>query len=214
MAKIKKAKIPGIARTGSLWAMVKRDYQLYLMLLPVVIYYILFMYKPMYGLQIAFKDYSLFKGIVDSPWCGWKHFINFFNGPYFSRTLKNTLCLSIIGLVVNMPAQIILALLFNELRQGAFRSTIQTITYLPHFISTVVIAGIVTNFLAPSNGIINIIIDKLGGEKVYFLVKPQYFRAIFTLMNVWAGTGFGTIVYVAALSGIDSSLYEAAIRCV
>lgn len=211
MAKTQKAQKQNRVQTGSLGAMIKRDYQLYLMLLPVVIYYIIFMYKPMYGLQIAFKDYSLFKGILDSPWCGWKHFINFFNGPFFARTLKNTLWLSILGLIVNMPAQIILALLFNELRQGVFKSTIQTISYLPHFISTVVIAGIVTNFLAPSNGIINIIIEKLGGEKIYFLVKPQYFRAIFTLMNVWAGTGFGTIVYMAALSGIDSCLYEASI---
>lgn len=188
----------------------RKDYQLYIMLIPVILYYILFMYKPMYGLQIAFKDYSLFKGITQSPWCGFKHFIKFFEGPFLWRTVKNTLCLSIIGLLANMPAQIILALLFNELKPGKFKNMIQTISYLPHFISMVVIAGLVTSFLAPSNGLINIIIDKLGGEKIYFLTKPEYFRAIFTLMNVWAGTGFGTIVYMAALSGIDSSLYEAA----
>lgn len=211
MAKVQKTQTPKKISTGGKWAMVRRDYQLYIMVLPVIIYYILFMYKPMYGLQIAFKDYSLFKGILGSPWCGWKHFINFFRGPFFLRTLKNTLWLSILGLIVNMPAQITLALLFNELRRGVFKSAVQTISYLPHFISTVVIAGIVTNFLAPSNGLINIIIDKLGGEKIYFLTKPEYFRAIFTAMNVWAGTGFGTIIYMAALAGIDSCLYEAAI---
>ena len=194
----------------SAFVQAQKDYQLYIMLIPVILYYILFMYKPMYGLQIAFKDYSLFKGITQSPWCGFKHFIKFFEGPFLWRTVKNTLCLSIIGLLANMPAQIILALLFNELKPGKFKNMIQTISYLPHFISMVVIAGLVTSFLAPSNGLINIIIDKLGGEKIYFLTKPEYFRAIFTLMNVWAGTGFGTIVYMAALSGIDSSLYEAA----
>lgn len=192
-------------------AAIRRDYQLYIMLVPVIIYYIIFMYKPMYGLQIAFKDYSLFKGIMDSPWCGIKHFVTFFKGPFFLRTLRNTVLISIYGLLANMPAQIILALLFNELRNGAFKRTIQTVSYLPHFISTVVIAGLVTNFLAPTNGMINLIIEKLGGEKIYFLTKPEYFRTIFTAMNVWAGTGFGTIIYMAALSGIDTSLYEAAI---
>lgn len=188
----------------------RRDYQLYIMLIPVIIYYIMFMYKPMYGLQIAFKDYSLFKGIMDSPWCGFKHFIKFFEGPFLLRTIKNTLAISIIGLLANIPAQIVLALLFNELKPGKFKNIIQTVSYLPHFISMVVIAGLVTSFLAPSNGLINIIIDKLGGEKIYFLTKPEYFRTIFTLMNVWAGTGFGTIVYMSALSAIDECLYEAA----
>ena len=168
------------------------------------------MYKPLYGLQIAFKDYSLFQGIMASPWCGFDHFVKFFKGPFLLRTIKNTLALSIIGLLANIPAQIILALLFNELRPGKFKNIIQTVSYLPHFISIVVIAGLVTSFLAPSNGLINIIIDKFGGEKIYFLTKPEYFRAIFTLMNVWAGTGFGTIVYMAALSAIDECLYEAA----
>lgn len=135
----------------------------------------------------------------------------FSTGPFFFRTFRNTLLISIYGLLANMPAQIILALLFNELKNGAFKRTIQTISYLPHFISTVVIAGLVTNFLAPTNGMVNLILEKFGGDKIYFLTKPEYFRMIFTLMNMWAGTGFGTIIYMAALSGIDSSLYEAAI---
>lgn len=199
-----------VKKRRSTLAQVRRDYQLYIMLIPVIVYYIMFMYKPMYGLQIAFKDYSLFKGVMDSPWCGFKHFIKFFEGPFLVRTIKNTVALSVIGLAAGIPAQIILALLFNELKPGKFKNIIQTVSYLPHFISMVVIAGLVTSFLAPSNGLINIIIDKLGGEKIYFLTKPEYFRTIFTLMNVWAGTGFGTIVYMAALSGIDECLYEAA----
>lgn len=199
-----------VKKRRSTLAQVRRDYQLYIMLIPVIVYYIMFMYKPMYGLQIAFKDYSLFKGVLDSPWCGFKHFIKFFEGPFLVRTIKNTVALSVIGLAAGIPAQIILALLFNELKPGKFKNIIQTVSYLPHFISMVVIAGLVTSFLAPSNGLINIIIDKLGGEKIYFLTKPEYFRTIFTLMNVWAGTGFGTIVYMAALSGIDECLYEAA----
>lgn len=195
---------------GGVLPQIRRDYQLYIMLLPVIAYYILFMYKPMYGLQIAFKDYSLFKGIADSPWIGFKYFTEFLEGPYFVRTFTNTLALSILGILIHTPAQIILALLFNELKQGPFKTAIQTVSYLPHFISIVVIAGLVTNFLAPSNGIINLIIEKLGGEKIYFLTKPEYFRAIYITMYLWEGTGFGTIIYMAALSGIDASLYEAA----
>lgn len=195
---------------GGVLPQIRRDYQLYIMLLPVIAYYILFMYKPMYGLQIAFKDYSLFKGIADSPWIGFKYFTEFLEGPYFVRTFTNTLALSILGILIHTPAQIILALLFNELKQGPFKTAIQTVSYLPHFISIVVIAGLVTNFLAPSNGIINLIIEKLGGEKIYFLTKPEYFRAIYIIMYLWEGTGFGTIIYMAALSGIDASLYEAA----
>lgn len=184
--------------------------ELFIMLIPSVLFYIFFMYKPMLGLQIAFKDYSLFKGVAASKWIGLEHFKTFLGSPYFVQTLKNTALINIFGLLFGFPIPIILALLLNEIRNQKFKRTIQTLTYLPHFVSIVVIAGIVVNFLAPSNGLINIIIEKLGGDKIYFLVKPEYFRTIFISMNIWKEAGFSAIVYIAALSAIDPQLYEAA----
>ncbi|MDQ6421411.1 ABC transporter permease subunit [Paenibacillus sp. LHD-117] len=189
-----------------------RDRYLYLLLIPFLAWYIIFAYKPMYGLQIAFKDFSVYKGIAASPWVGFEHFETFFKSPYFLRLLKNTLLLSLYQLLFAFPVPIILALLLNELKNGIFKKTVQTFTYLPHFISVVVVAGIVTNFLAPSNGIINILIDMMGGEKKYFLTDPDYFRTIFIgSMDIWKEAGFGTIIYIAALSGVNPALYEAAV---
>lgn len=185
------------------------DYQLYIMLIPFVLYFALFVYRPMGGLIIAFKDYSVYKGIFGSPWVGLDNFKVFFESPYFFRLIRNTLLISTYGLVINFPATIILALLLNEVTMKKYKSVVQTCTYLPHFISTVVIAGIVTSFLAPSNGLINLIIEAFGGDKVYFLSKAKYFRMIYTLMGMWQGTGYGSIVYIAALAGIDQQLYEA-----
>ncbi|AIQ33558.1 sugar ABC transporter permease [Paenibacillus sp. FSL R5-0345] len=189
-----------------------RDRYLYLLLIPFLAWYIIFAYKPMYGLQIAFKDFSVYKGIEASPWVGFEHFETFFKSPYFWRLLKNTVLLSLYQLLFAFPAPIILALLFNELKNGVFKATVQTFTYLPHFISVVVVAGIVTNFLAPSNGIVNILIEMMGGEKQYFLTNPDYFRTIFIgSMDIWKEAGFGTIIYIAALSGVNPALYEAAV---
>ncbi|MDF2651195.1 MAG: sugar transporter permease [Paenibacillus sp.] len=188
-----------------------RDRFFYMLLIPFVVWYLIFAYKPMYGLQIAFKDFSVFKGIAASPWVGFEHFISFFQGPYFARTIKNTLLISLYSMVWGFPAPIILALLLNELRNVMFKKTVQTLTYLPHFISVVVVAGIVTNFLAPSNGLLNILLDKMGLEKIYFLTVPEYFRTIFVSMNIWKEVGFGAILYIAALSGINPELYEAAV---
>jgi len=189
-----------------------RDRYLYLLLIPFLAWYIIFAYKPMYGLQIAFKDFSVYKGIEASPWVGFEHFETFFKSPYFWRLLKNTVLLSLYQLLFAFPVPIILALLFNELKNGVFKATVQTFTYLPHFISVVVVAGIVTNFLAPSNGIINILIEMMGGEKQYFLTNPDYFRTIFIgSMDIWKEAGFGTIIYIAALSGVNPALYEAAV---
>ncbi len=185
------------------------DYQLYIMLIPFVLYFALFVYRPMGGLIIAFKDYSAYKGIFESPWVGLDNFKVFFESPYFFRLIRNTLLISTYGLVINFPATVILALLLNEVTVKKYKSVVQTCTYLPHFISTVVIAGIVTSFLAPSNGLINLIIEAFGGNKVYFLSKAKYFRMIYTLMGMWQGTGYGSIVYIAALAGIDQQLYEA-----
>ena len=186
-----------------------KSYQLYIMLIPFVLYFILFAYRPMAGLVIAFKKYSVYGGISGSPWVGFDNFTSFFNGPYFGRLIKNTVIISLYQLAFGFPASIVLALLLNEVKNKFFKSTVQTLTYIPHFISVVVIAGIVTNFLSPSNGIINIIIEALGGEKTYFLSQAKYFRTIYTTMTIWAGLGYSTIVYLSSLSGIDQQLYEA-----
>lgn len=195
---------------SSSYKAVVRDRQLYLILIPFLLYFAVFVYKPMPGLIIAFKDYNVYEGILESPWVGLKHFIDFFEGPYFFRLLRNTFLIGFYSLAVGFPSSIILALLLNEVTQKRFKGIVQTITYLPHFVSAVVVAGMVTSFLAPSNGIINILIEKLGGEKIYFLSKPEYFRTIYTSMGVWTNVGYGSIVYLSALSGIDMQLYEAA----
>lgn len=190
----------------------QRDWILYIMLIPFLLWYILFIFKPMYGLQIAFKDFSLFKGIEASPWVGLENFRMFFESPYFKRVLVNTLILSMYSLFIAFPIPIILALLLNEIRHTFYRRTVQTLTYLPHFISVVIVAGIVTNFLAPNNGLVNLIIEKLGGEKIYFLTIPDYFRAIFVFtFDIWKEAGFSSIIYIAALSAINPQLYEAAV---
>ncbi len=191
-------------------AKLKRDRYLYYMLIPFIAWYIIFLYKPMYGLQIAFKDYSLYRGIAESPWVGLKHFQAYFEGHYFFRTLKNTVLISFYSILFAFPAPIILALLLNEVKNQIFKRTVQTLTYLPYFLSIVIITGVVTNFLSPYNGLLNIILDKLGFEKLYFLVIPEYFRTIFITMNIWQSVGFGAIIYIAALSGINPELYEAA----
>lgn len=186
------------------------DRQLYIMLIPFLLFYALFVYKPMWGLQVAFKDYNIFKGMSGSEWVGFKNFQTVFGNPYFFRILRNTLLISFYSLVFSFPMPIILALLLNEVRNKKFKGTIQTLTYLPYFISAVVVCGMVTSFLSPSTGIVNIILDKLGFDKVYFLSKPQYFRTIFILQAIWQNTGYSSIVYIAALGGIDMELYDAA----
>lgn len=185
------------------------DYQLYLMVLPFMLYFLIFAYKPMIGLKIAFQDYSIFKGNA-SPWVGFDNFTKFFSTPYFGRILRNTLMISGYSLIFSFPAPIILALLLNEVRSKKYKSFVQTATYLPHFVSAVVVCGMVTNFLAPTSGIVNIVLNKLGFESVYFLSKPEYFRTIFIVQGIWQGTGYSSIVYLAALGGIDMELYEAA----
>lgn len=196
-------------KTG-LAARLMKDKWLYIFLAPFLLWYVLFAYAPMYGLQIAFKDYNLFKGITDSAWVGLKHFQTFFESPYFFRLLKNTVIISLMNLVFAFPLSVIFALMLNEVKNRKFKKTVQTVTYLPYFISIVVVTGIVTSFLAPSNGIINVLISKLGGEKQYFLMQKESFRWIYLLMNIWKDTGYNSIVYIAALAAVDAELYEAA----
>lgn len=187
-----------------------RDRQLYFMLIPFVIYYLLFYYMPMYGLQIAFKDYKPFVGITDSKWVGFEHFINFLTGPYAWRVIKNTLLINVRVLAINFPLTIVFALLINEITHKKLKSLVQTVTYMPHFISAVVVAGLVISMLSPTAGVVNLIIQKLGGEKIYFLSKPEYFRTIFQLTGLWQNIGYNTIIYTSAICAIDQSLYEAA----
>ncbi len=192
------------------WGEVRRDWQLYLLILPAVLWLIIWKYVPFYGMQIAFKDYSIIKGITDSPWVGWKNFQDFFGGVYVWRVIRNTITINVYNLVATFPITILLALLINELRSKKFKSMVQTSIYLPHFISSVVVAGIVISFLSPTTGVINNVIEKFGGERTYFLIKPEFFQTIYVVMGGWQGIGFATILYTSALCGIDEQLYEAA----
>lgn len=184
---------------------------LYLMIAPVFAYYLIFHYGPMYGTQIAFRNFNPFEGIWNSPWVGFKYFKQFFQSHYFGRLIRNTLLINIYDLAVGFPAPIILALMINEVRNKYFRRTVQTIVYLPHFISTVVVVGMINSFLSPRNGIINIILGFFGIEPIHFLQEPGWFRTIYVWSGVWQGAGWGAIVYLAALTSIDPQLYEAAI---
>ena len=188
----------------------RRDWQIYLLLAPMAIWFAMFLYKPMYGLQIAFKRYSLYKGIAASEWVGFDHFINLFDNDFFLRAIENTFLISFYSLLFAFPLPIILALMFNELRSEMFKRGAQTITYLPHFISVVIVAGIVINFLSPTTGVLNFMLEQLGFEKVYFLAKPEYFRPIFIGSNMWKEAGFESIVYLAAIAGVSPTLYESA----
>lgn len=192
----------------------KRNYlnniQLYLMILPMLLFFILFLYKPMPSLVIAFKDYSPFKGVWGSPWVGFEYFREFFSSPFAVRIIRNTLVISLTSLVICFPMPIILALLLNELRAKKFKKAVQTISYIPHFISVVIVCGLVINFLSPTSGVVNVILQQFGIEPIYFLSKPQYFLPIYILMEIWKTTGYGSIVYISALTSIPSELYEAA----
>jgi len=181
----------------------------YLIVLPVVVFYILFHYRPMYGLIIAFKNYSPAKGIMGSSWAGFKHFEDFLTNPYFWRLMRNTLTISLSNLIFSFPAPIILALLLNEIKNKAFLRGSQMIMYIPHFISLVVICGMIINF-TDIDGVINDLLNVFGIERKAYLNYPQYFVPIYVISDIWQGIGWNSIIYMAALTGIDTSLYEAA----
>jgi putative aldouronate transport system permease protein len=206
-----RAKTAPMSRGARIVDVLKRDWQLYVMLLPTIIWLLLFLYKPMYGLQIAFKDYSVFRGIANSPWVGFEHFETLFNNDQFIRAIRNTVVISFWSLLIGFPVPILLALLFNEVLNQKFKKTTQTIVYLPHFISSVIIAGIVIAAFAPSAGIVNTAIRALGGEAIYFLTKPEWFRPIFIGTGIWQEAGFQSIVYLAAIAGVSPTLYESAV---
>ena len=189
----------------------KREWQIYLMLLPTIIWFLVFLYKPMYGLQIAFKDYSIFRGVANSPWIGWEHFQTLFSNDSFIRAVRNTVTISFYNMLFGFPAPIILALMFNEVMHATYKRTAQTIVYLPHFISSVIIAGIVITAFSPTAGIINTILGWFGMDSIYFLTQPQWFRPIFVGTGIWQEAGFGSIVFLAAIAGVNPSLYESAV---
>ena len=189
---------------------IRKHYQLYLMSIPTLIFFIIFLYFPMYGVQIAFKNYLPSRGILGSPWVGFEHFMRFFRSYNFWDLIKNTLGLSVYQLVASFPAPIIFALLLNEVKNAKFKKTVQMVTYAPHFISTVVMVGMLSIFLSPQNGLINQLIVLFGGEPVAFLSKPQYFKTIYVLSGIWQTLGWSSIIYTAALAGIDPQLHEAA----
>lgn len=197
--------VTGPKLTTRMWK--SRDY--YIMLLPAVLYVLLFCYAPMYGLQIAFKDYKVALGVAGSPWVGFQNFIDFFQSHYFITLLKNTLVLSLYTLIIGFPIPIVVALVLNELN-GKFKKFTQTILYAPHFISLVVLVSILNAMLSPSQGVVNTILEMLGMERNYFMANPDYFRHLYVWSGVWQGMGWGAIIYLAALSGVDPALHEAA----
>lgn len=189
----------------------KREWQIYAMLIPLVVWLLLFLYKPMYGLQIAFKDYSIFKGITASPWIGFEHFETLFGSEQFLRALRNTFIISFYTLIFGFPMPILLALMFNEVLNQWFKKSSQTIVYLPHFISSVIIAGIVITAFSPSVGVVNTVLGWFGADPIYFLTKPEWFRPIFIGTGIWQEAGFQSIVYLAAIAGVSPTLYESAV---
>ncbi len=207
-AKKKRAEKKESWQTRFLKAIKKHKY-IYLMMLPVVAYYLIFHFAPMYGMVIAFKDYSVGKGIMGSPWVGLENFRTFFDSYYFWRLLKNTLAINILNILIGFPFPVIFALLLNELRSERFKKSIQTFTYLPHFISVTVLCGMILDFFS-TNGIINDLLTVFGMERIPFFTLPEWFRTIYIGTDIWSGFGWGSIIYLAALAGVDVSLYEAA----
>jgi putative aldouronate transport system permease protein len=189
---------------------IRRHSILYLMVLPGVLYLLVFRYYPMYGAIIAFKDYRVLEGFTGSPWAGFKHFRTIFASPNFYNVLTNTLLISVYKLVFGLPVGVGLALMLNEVRMYTFKRSVQTITYLPHFLSWVVIFGVLLTTLSPSTGLLNKAIVGLGGQPINFLADPKWFRSVLVASDIWKDLGWGAIIYLAALAGIAPSLYEAA----
>ena len=188
----------------------KNNWQLYVLILPAIIYFIVFNYMPLYGIQIAFKDFKAVFGISGSKWVGFKHFENFFHAYYFKRLLANTLLLNVYNLLWSFPVPIILAILLNQIKGPKIKRFIQTSIYVPYFISTVVLAGMLYIFLSPTSGIFNILRQALGMKAVDFMSDAKAFRTFYIVSGIWQSAGWGTILYIASLSGVDPSLYEAA----
>ena len=189
---------------------VKRNWQLWLLLSPALVYILIFSYQPMYGALIAFKDFNPRLGIMGSPWAGLKYFKQFFQTSIFSKTLLNTILLSAYNLLWSFPIPIIFALLLNQVRNKKFKAFIQTVTYAPNFISVVVLVGMVTLFLSPGSGFLTGLFQKMGAKDSLYLVRPEYFRTIYVASGVWQTMGFSSIIFLAALTGVNPELHESA----
>ena len=198
-----------LSRRHEISRSISRNKGLYILFIPVLVYYLVFAYGPLYGALIAFKDFSPIKGVMDSPWVGFKHFIRFFSIPTFWTVLRNTLTISISNLIFTFPMPILLALLMNELRSAKFAKIVQNATYLPHFISLVVTCGIVKDFVSDS-GVVTNILSYFGVPEVTLLNYPQYFVPIYIASEIWSTMGWSSVIYLSALTSIDASLYEAA----
>ena len=208
-----KKTVPVCRKSGMqvFWRAIKQTKYLHLMILPGILYYIIFCYGPMYGIQIAFKNFKFGLGIVGSQWVGLKHFIRFFNHPYCFRLIRNTFLISLYSLIFGFPAPILFALILNEVRAAKFKKFVQTVSYLPNFISTVAIVGMITMILSPSTGFVNNILKTVFGmEPIYFMMEPRWVRTIYIASGIWQSCGWNAIIYLAALSGINPELYEAA----
>lgn len=192
------------------WKAIARNWDLYLLISPVIVYFLVFHYYPMYGVQIAFRNFVATKGILGSTWVGLRHFTRFFNSFYFWRLIRNTLGIGLYELIVGFPIPIILALSINEVKSERFKRLVQNITYAPHFLSTVVVVGMLFLFLNPNYGVINNIIVLFGGEPVFFMTEPKWFKTIYVFSGVWKSMGWSSIIYLAALSGVDPELHDAA----
>ncbi|MCI6907841.1 MAG: ABC transporter permease subunit [Clostridiaceae bacterium] len=201
---------PSGKKSSCLWKTIRSHKAYYFFLLPTIIYLAVFCYAPMYGIQIAFKNYNGMLGIWGSKWVGLRHFRDFFGGYFFKQIFGNTLILSLYSTAVGFPIPIFVALLLNEIRCAKYKKFVQTVLYAPHFISTVVMVGIIIMVLSPTSGLINYIIVALGGEAQYFMIHPSAFRHIYVWSGVWQGMGWSAIIYLAALSSVDPELHEAA----
>ena len=210
MNKKVKSKVSVQKPKSNVKAALKNNWQLYLFVLPAIIYFIVFNYLPLYGIQIAFKDYKAVQGIAGSAWVGLKHFKKFFEAYYFQRLLVNTFVLNILYLLCSFPIPILLAILLNRIRNKKIQRTIQTTIYVPYFISTIVLAGMMYIFLSPSSGIFNFAREAMGMAPIDFMSDEEMFRPIYIISGIWQSAGYGTILYIATLTGVDPSLYEAA----
>ena len=200
----------GVYKKNILFKRIWRFRYCYLLLLPAVIYVAIFNYAPMYGIQIAFRDYKVVLGFLGSPWIGLTHFKSFINSYYFALVFQNTLIISLYSIVAGFPIPIIVALAINELRETKFRKFIQTVLYAPHFISVVVLVGMLIMMLSPSMGILNAAREALGFERLYYMAMPEAFRHIYVWSGIWQTMGWSSIIYIAALSTVDPELHEAA----
>lgn len=203
--------LPSTRGQKPLWERIVAKRSYFLMLLPGLLLVLVFDYAPMYGILIAFKDFKVTQGVWDSPWVGLQHFQDFFANPAALRAVKNTLEISLLKIITGTPFPILFALLINELRDGFFKRFVQSASYLPHFISWIVISAIFQSLLLPRTGAVNLVLNAIGLKSIYFMADPAWFRVVLLASNIWKGVGWGSIVYLAALAGVDQEAYEAAI---